>query len=455
MNRKTLIAFGAFVVLAIIAVVALRQPEKGERAADRARPVPALDVAQITTVDVTKGGVTTTIKKEGEVYRVTAPVAYAADSAAAKALFEGLGKMDVNDLVTDQAAKQSDFQVDDKDGIHVVVKHDAQVLADLIVGKSAGAGTMVRLPGKNEIWQASGISRFTFDKAPADWRDKSITTFPVADAEKLNVVAKTGAKVALKKTGTKEGNEDKWQVVDASVKIDKLDNATANGVVSALSSWKANDFADAVKPADAGLEPPALTITVGLKDNKSVTVLLGGKKGEDEVYAKKSDAPQVFLVKKYNLDRVDKAPVEFRDKSLCDLAAGDVADVSVAAGDKSYALAKSGTDWKASKPKMEVDPAKVTPITNAFKDWKATSFAEDQSAKGNGLAKPKAVITAKGKAGPTCQVRVGDETKDKLSYFVTTSKGPDVFLAPKWSVDRILVKPDDLKKTVVAGAAKK
>jgi hypothetical protein len=451
MNRKTLIALGAFVVLAIIAILAVRQPEKGERAADHQRPIPRLDTAQITTIDVTKGGATTTVKKEGDTYRVTSPVSYAADPAIAKPAFEGLGKMDVSDLVTDQASKQAEFQVDDKEGLHVVAKHDAQVLADFIVGKSVGAGTMVRLAGKNEIWQASGITRFAFDKAPVDWRDKSISTFTAADVEKLNVATKGGEKIALKKTGTKEGTEDKWQVVDSSVKIDKLDNATANNLVSTLSSWKANDFADGAKPADAGLEPAALTITVGLKDGKSVTVLLGGPKGDDELYAKKSDAPQIFLVKKYNVDRVNKAPIEFRDKTLCDLAAADLTDVSVAAGDKSFALVKSGSDWKATKPKMEVDSGKATPLGNAFKDWKATAFAENQSLKDDGLVKPRGVITAKGKNKAACVVRVGDETKDKLSVFVAKDKSNEVMVAPKWSVDRILVKPDDLKKAVVAG----
>jgi hypothetical protein len=450
MNRKTLLALGAFVVLVIIAIVAIRQPEKGERASDRTRPIPPLDVAQITTIDVTKAGATTTIKKEGDVYRVTAPVAYAADPAAAKAAFEGLGKMDVSDLVTDQTAKQAEFEVDDKSGLRVVAKHDGQVLADLIMGKSVGTGTMVRLPGKNEIWQANGISRYTFDKGSADWRDKSISTFTAADAEKLDVTAKGGAKISLKKTGTKEGNEDKWQVVESSEKIDKLDNATANNLVQTLSSWKANDFADGTKPADAGLEPAALTITVGLKDGKSVTVLLGGPKGDDALYAKKSDAPQIFVVKKYNVDRVNKPPIEFRDKTLCDIAAADLTEISVAAADKSFTLAKSGADWKATKPKMEIDSGKVTPVTNAFKDWKATAFAENQSAKDDGLAKPRAVITAKGKSA-ACVVRVGDESKDKLSVFVAKDKSNEVMIAPKWSIDRILVKPEDLKKAVVAG----
>ena len=138
---------------------------------------------------------------------MTAPVAYAADEPVAKAAFEGLGKMDVSDLVTEQKAKHAEFEVDDKSGIHLVAKaKGGKVLADLIVGKSTGPGTMVRPTGKDEVWQATGISRYMFDKSPADWRDKSITTFTAGDAEKIEVAAKDGGKTIVKKTGSKVGN---------------------------------------------------------------------------------------------------------------------------------------------------------------------------------------------------------------------------------------------------------
>ena len=67
-----------------------------------------------------------------------------------------------------------------------------------------------------------------------------------------------------------------------------------------------------------------------------------------------------------------------------------------------------------------------------------------------------AVISAKSKGAKSsasaCLVRVGDESADKANYMVATAKGPDVYLAPKWAVDRILVKPDDLKKAAAAAA---
>ncbi len=464
MNRKTVTALGVFVVLAAIALFALRQPEKGERAADHPHPIAKLNPAEITSLEVTRNGATTTIKSEGARYRIVAPVAYAADDASAKAAFEGLGKMDISDLVTEQKAKETEFEVDDKSGIRLVVKHDDRVLADLIVGKASGAGTMIRPSGKDETWRASGITRYLFDKSPADWRDKSIVTFPLADAGRLEVAARDGSKIALKKTGTKQGSDDAWDVTQSSLKIDKLDATVPNGIASALASWKANDFADGVGLPAAGLAPPALTVTLGgktgAKDDKSVTVLIGDKKGEDEVYVKKADAPQIFLVKKYNLERIAKRPIEFRDKTLCDVAADALTEISVSAADRSYTLVKSGADWKATKPaKLEVDATKVTPIASGFKDFKGNGFAEDQSLKDNGLAKPKAVITVKAKvagkaaSAPACQIRVGDETKDKINYLVAGAKATDVYTAPKWAIDRILIKPDDLKKTAAAPTA--
>ena len=61
------------------------------------------------------------------------------------------------------------------------------------------------------------------------------------------------------------------------------------------------------------------------------------------------------------------------------------------------------------------------------------------------------VAKGKGKTPASCTIKVGDETKDKLNYYVMGGKTSDVYLAPKWNVDRVLVKLDDIKKG--AGAA--
>ena len=455
MNRKTALAFGAFVLLSVIAFIALRSPEKGERRGDKPRPVAKLAAADFDTLEVTRNKATTVLHRDKGTFTVTSPVNYPADATAAKAAFEAVEKLDFGDVVTDQKAKQAEFEVGD-DGLRVVAKKGAASVAELIVGKAVGAGTMVRVPGKDDIWQANGSIRFTFDKSDTDWRDKSITTFTAADAEKIDIKSKTGGTIELKKeqkkAGDKAAGNDEWTVATSSVPIPKLDTTAAGSMISALASWKTNEFGDNVKPEVSALGDPALTITVTLKGGKLVTALIGNKKTDDEFYVKNGTSPQVFVVKKWAIEHVNKRPIDFRDKTICDIDANDLTEVAVTHGAESYTLVKSGKDWKATKPaKTEVDASKVTPLVGAFKAWKATGFADDPSSlKEAGLVKPQATIVAKSKSA-TCTLKIGDASKDKQSYFVQAGSAPDVFTVAKWSADRILVKVADIKKTTVAG----
>ena len=60
------------------------------------------------------------------------------------------------------------------------------------------------------------------------------------------------------------------------------------------------------------------------KRTKKVEVLVGNKKGEEDYYVKTADGPQVYLVKKFNLERINKRPIEWKDKMLCDIAEADL-----------------------------------------------------------------------------------------------------------------------------------
>lgn len=449
MNRKTLIAGLVFAGLILATVFLLRSPEKGTAPRDGAgRPIPKLAADGFDTLEVTKGKATTTLKKEGDAYKIVKPIAYAADKDAAKLAFESIAKMDFGNIVSDQKSRQAEFELGD-DGLRVAIKKGEQTLADLRIGKTTNQMTMVRLEGKNEVWAVSNLLKYQLDKDTSAWRDKTITSFEEKDAEKLEVATKSGAKIVLRKPApTDAGPAPEWQVVESSLKVEPFDKTVPTGVASQLATWKANDFADDAKLEDTGLDSPELTVTVSLRNGKQQTALLGKKKGEEDWYVKVADKPQVFLVKKYNLERMNKRPIEYRDKTICNLKADELTEVAVTHDKDSFTLAKSGNAWKATKPaSFTADDSKISNITNAFADWKAQGFAEDSSPKTTGLAKPKATIAAKSSVkGHGCQLKVGSETGDKANYYVQTGGQTDIVLVPKWSLDRVLVKLDDLKK---------
>lgn len=449
MNRKTLIAGLIFVGLVLTTVFLLRSPEKGSiPAGARPRPIAKLTADNFDTIEVTKGKATTVIKKEGDAYKIVKPITYPADKDAAKLAFESLAKMEFGNIVSDQKSRQKELELGD-DSLRVVIKKGDKTLADLRVGKTSNQMTMIRLEGQNNVWAASGLFKYQLDKDTNGWRDKSITRFDEKDADRLTVATQDGAKLVLAKPAPVDaGTPPEWHVVESNVKVEPFDKSVATSVISQLATWKANDFADDAKLEDTGLDSPQLTVTVGLRNGQQQTALVGKKKGDEDWYVKLADKPQIFLVKKYNLERMNKRPIDYRDKTICNLKAEELTEVEVVQGKDSFTLTKKGSEWKATKPaNFTADDAKVSNITSAFSEWKGQGFAEDSSSKATGLAKPKATIVAKsGVKGHGCTLKIGGETADKSNYYVQTGTQPEVVLVPKWSVDRIVIKLDELKK---------
>ena len=449
MNRKTLLAGAVFAGLLVISLLVMRSPEKGARTGEAPRPIAKIAEGGVDSLEITKDGKKTVIKRDTHGFKITEPVAYAADADAAKQAFQAVEKLEFGSIVTDQKSKHADYEVGDK-AARVVARKGDKVLADFRVGKTTNNLTLVRLEGKDEVWQAIGSIKFQLDKEAAGWRDKSITTFDQNAVERLEITSADGGKLTMVRPSVGDGGAPAdFKIADSSVKVEPFDRTVATDMVAALYAFKANDFADGVSPADSGLDKPSLTVTVGLKGDKKHTVLIGKKKGEEDFYVQRADQPQVFLVKKYNLERINKRPIDFRDKTICNIADGDVTQVAVTRDKDSYTLVKdpkkTGDDaWKLARPAgVTLDTSKVSAIASAFKDWKGTTFAEDAK----GLAKPTATIVASGKnKGQSCSLRVGAESADKQSVYLAAPGLPEPLVVPKWSVDRILVKVDDLKK---------
>jgi len=165
MNRKTLIALAAFAALTLIAVMTLRQPEKGERVGDQARPIARIMSSDFDTLEVTKAKATTVIKRDGAKFKVVTPVAYPADENTAKTAFETIEKLDFTNIVTDQKAKQAEFEVGDDAGLRVVAKAGNTTVADLVIGKTLGAGTMCARRAKTRSGRSTDRSGSPWTRA--------------------------------------------------------------------------------------------------------------------------------------------------------------------------------------------------------------------------------------------------------------------------------------------------
>jgi len=350
--------------------------------------------------------------------------------------------------------------------VRVRVWQGSRVVVELVVGKVDAGGTFVRPADGDQVWRVGGELRDTFDKSATEWRNRAVTRFDQDQARELAVTARDGAQIVLRRKpdelvsvhasvpGFGGLSHARWEVREASVRIDKLDEIVPREVVATLASLDASSFADDLPPSAAGLDPAVLTVRVALGDGqgdrddpraRAVTIAIGDDAGADETFVKVVGAPQIYRVKRFNVERVNRRPIQFRDKTLCNISDQDVVAFGVVRGGESYAVERRAEGWKATQPSgMVVDPEKVAPLASVFRGWNAPAIAENAPARGDGA--PRMVISGRSK-DKTCTISVGDEAPNAAGYFVRTATSSDTYVVPKWMVDRIAVPLDDLRKS--------
>jgi hypothetical protein len=283
----------------------------------------------------------------------------------------------------------------------------------------------------------NGDLRVLFDKRPSDWRDRSVTTFNADEAREIAIDTRDREEIRVRKVDAGDGGAGGWAVVQSTREIPELDPMVPKEILKAMASLKASEFADGTTLAAAGLDRPALTITVTLRDGEKDIVLVGDASGADEFFVKTSEGPQIFLVKNFDIERLARRPIQFRNKLLCRLSDADIDEIAVTNGVDSYQLIKDGTAWRATFPRgLRVDPEKVAAFSSIFRGWRAPRIAENPPANLGGA--PLVVITGRGSNG-SCTVAALALSKDGDGYLAKALPSQEIFVLPRWMIDRVAV----------------
>jgi hypothetical protein len=445
MFRKTIIAGLIFLGLVLFTYRLLRSPETGTPPVEgKPRPVAKLHPGDVDTLEIIRDGVTTVIKKQGGQFRIVKPVSLPAQFNGATLAFEAIEQMDFVYIVTENKDRHDEYELGEK-SLRMVAKKGDTVLMDLRVGKTIKLKTLVRLEGQDQVWFVANFMKYMVDKDTMGWRDNRMTEFKEGDVNKLTVATKEGAKITVARTGPGGPSAD-WRVIESSVPIPQLDKTIPNGIVNQMAFWTANGWADHVTPLETGLDHPELTITVDLVGNKQQIALIGKAKNDEEVYARVTHDPQVYLVKNWALEKIDKHPIEFREKTICHLTPEEITEIQVSYGKISYLLEKRGKDFVLVKPAgMHLQPDKITSITQAFTNWKAQSYTKET--KNTGLGKPKAMVSVRtDEKNRRCELKVGNEISGKYTQYIEVAGEPAAMVAPKSNLDSFWLKPEDFKK---------
>ena len=190
------------------------------------------------------------------------------------------------------------------------------------------------------------------------------------------VVRKGGAEALhLKKNG------DAWSLV-APVSA-TADRGAADGLATSLATLRVEREIEAnpQKPADFGLAPPTAEVSFKAKGQER-TVKLGAKSPSGVwAYAQEGAKPAVILVPEGILSDAQKAPSEYRDKTLLAFDRKDVKTVEVRSPTGQVVAAaglKGADDWQLTAPLASgADRDAIATMLEKLRSAKIKEFVTD------------------------------------------------------------------------------
>ncbi|MCK4655449.1 MAG: DUF4340 domain-containing protein, partial [candidate division Zixibacteria bacterium] len=235
-----------------------------------------VDTSEVDKITIGRlGGATILTRASGNWYLMEGEEHRTADPNAAQQLIDILGDMKVGNVISDNPENQIKFQVDTLTGFTVSLYSGDNLLSAVVIGKMADyMHTYVRLRDESKVYIADGMMSQLFNRAPSDWRNKTI--FDVPTTQVYSVAFKFGDEhYQIIRTDTV------WSLSEPPFnETFNADQDSVRMLLSALCALKAGGFATAYDTTEYSFENIGYTATVTMLDGS--TRLLEAAEAEED-----------------------------------------------------------------------------------------------------------------------------------------------------------------------------
>jgi len=253
----------------------------------REKSVLKFDREKIDGIDVTSGGKTLTVAKEGGDWKITRPVQTKADFGSVEGLVGRLQSVQMKSIVADNppAADLKKYGLD-KPEATVNLSAGSTRAALLIGGKAADNTIYVRDASRPAVFTVENALLDDLKKGADDYRRKDVFEFRPFNANRIEMTRNDQTVVLERVKGQGDNAPDTWRRVTPSAKDVERDKS--DSLLSKLSNIRAASFVDSI--AKTGLDKPALTVSVKFDDGKKEEKVTFGQSGSD-VYVSRPGEP--------------------------------------------------------------------------------------------------------------------------------------------------------------------
>src|SRR5215470_9079897 len=422
------------------------EKQKKEEAKKKAFQVDEKDITELTLTYPDR--TISAVKKGDKQWEMTSPAGMDTDPEEWQLLASNIPRIEREDTVDPNAQDLTPFGLKDP-VVRVSAKTKDGKTLDILFGADNPKKTFTyaKFGNGNDVFLTSSNWEKTFTKTVADLRNKKVLEFEPDDIDNVKVME--GSKeLEAQKSG------DSWELkkpIDA-----KADSGEISTFVSSVRFARAASFPEPpVDTKTAGLDMPAIKITLHDNKAKADRIMLIGKSPEkDKYYARDASREAIFIVDKEIPDKAKRPVFEWRDKTLAKIDREKTDKIELQRGFDTIAMTKSGTDWKlADNRKLQWD--KISGMLNALDFEKAKDVIDSPKSPAlYGLDKPRLEVTLRQGTTELVRFSFGSDSKMPEGIYMKTSDNPSIKVVSKDVFDKFNVKADDLVEAPQPAAEK-
>lgn len=359
----------------------------------------SLEADKIDEIKVkSESGDTTTLKKEGGAWKITAPVTASADDASVSGVTSGLGSLELTRIVDENPTDLKDYGlVTPRVEVDFKAPGDKDYRRILIGAKSpTGSDFFAKRNDEKRLFLIPAYQEAAFNHPSFDFRDKAVLKFDRDKVDSVEVSAATTTALQL----DKEGSD--WKI--AKPIQARADYGAIEGLIGRLQNVQMKSIvASDPGPADLkkyGLDKPAITATLKAGSAR-VMLVLGGQAEEGAVYARDTSKPMVVTVESALADDLKKGAAEYRRKEIFEFRPYNANRIEITRDGQTLVFEKTKGQgenapdkWRRLSPSAaDVDRNMVDAFLAKLSSLRAGSFVESTAK--TGVDKPALQVYAK------------------------------------------------------------
>jgi len=267
---------------------------------------------------------------------------FPADSGKVSQILQRLSELKHGLAVATSASSLARFKLSDDDfERHLVLSKAGKVVAELYLGKGAGARQSYARDGEHQAVYSVSLGSYELPLDESQWQDKGLLQISADQVNELEV-----AGIVLTRSSNRDQKKSEWRASPMPAGK-QLDQHAVEQALHLLATLRFDKVLGKQPPADFDIAQPVLTVSVRTPDIKRQYRFAKAKQG-DRYLLKVSDRDEYFAVSSFLLKEWQKQMK--KDILFVDAQASQPTDAGQADKD-AIAATRAGSDGKESPSK--------------------------------------------------------------------------------------------------------